>query len=108
MKRCARRQRGFALVMVMLACVLLAAALAVMLNVGTSRLRASVEHARALQALAGADAGAGWFRALVEAKSGDLVATALALEQTNGEETIKLDARSGVRVTVSLVLPGGS
>lgn len=108
MKRCARRKRGFALVMVMLACVLLAAVLAVMLNVGTSRLRASVEHARALQALAGADAGAGWFRALVDANSGDLEATALALEKTNGEETIKLDARTGVRVTVSLVLPGGN
>ena len=63
MKRHARRERGIALVMVMLACVLLAAALAVMLNVGTSRLRASVEHSRALQALAGADAGAGWLRA---------------------------------------------
>ncbi|HEY5095094.1 MAG TPA: hypothetical protein VII69_08280 [Candidatus Eremiobacteraceae bacterium] len=103
-----RRERGIALVMVMLACVLLAAALSVMLNVGTSQLRASVEHSRALQALAGADAGAGWFRALVDAKSGDLEATALALEQTNGEETIKLDARTGVRVTVSLVLPGGN
>lgn len=108
MKYRARRERGIALVMVMLACVLLAAALAVMLNVGTSRLRTSVEVSRVLQAVAGADAGAGWFRALVSAKSGDLEATALALEQTNGQETIKLDSRTSVRVTISLLLPGGN
>jgi len=108
MKRLARRERGIALVMVMLACVFLAAALSVMLNVGTSRLRTSVENSRVLQAVAGADAGAGWFRALVDEKSGDLEATALALEQTNGAETIALDARTSVLVTVSLLLPGGN
>jgi len=108
MKKDGGRERGVALVMVMLACVLLAAALAVMLNVGTAQLRRSVENSRALEALAGADAGAGWFRALVYANSGDLAATALALYQAGGEETIKLDSHTDVRVTVSLMFPGKS
>jgi hypothetical protein len=107
MKRHGRRERGVALIMVMLACVLLAAALALMLNVGMAQLRRSVENSRALQALAGADAGAGWFRALVNLNSGDLVATATTLAKTNGEDTIKLDSHTDVQVTVTIVWPGG-
>jgi type II secretory pathway component PulK len=102
------RERGVALVMVMLACVLLAAALAVMLDVGTAQLRRSVESARALQAEAGADAGTGWFRALLMANAGDPAATMLALDQTSGKETITLDPHTQVQVTVSLTVPGGS
>jgi hypothetical protein len=107
MKSRGRYERGVALVMVMLASVLLAAALAVMLDVGTAQLQRSVENSRALQAQAGADAGAGWFRALAQANYGDLNATASALAQTGGVETITLDSRAHVQITVSLMLPGG-
>jgi hypothetical protein len=104
----ANRSRGVALVMVMLASVLLAAALAVMLNVGTAQLRRSVENARALEAQAGADAGAGWFRALLLAKSGDLGATEYALGRTGDMETLTLDQHIAVKVTVALTWPGGN
>jgi hypothetical protein len=100
MMRCARRDRGAAIIMVMLACVLLAAALAVMVDVGTAQLRRSVESDRALQAQAGADAGAGWYRALLQTKNGDVAATAVALGQTGGVDTITLDAHTIVQVTV--------
>jgi hypothetical protein len=100
MKRSARCDRGAAIIMVMLACVLLAAALAVLVDVATAQLRRSVESDRALQALAGADAGAGWYRALLQKNNGDIGATALALAQTGGVDTISLDAHTIVQVTV--------
>jgi hypothetical protein len=105
--RRARCDRGVAIIMVMLACVLLAAALAVMLDVGTAQLRRSVESARALQAQAGADAGAGWYRALLQKNSGNIAATAQALGLTNGVDTITLDAHTVVQVTVVPMSPGG-
>jgi hypothetical protein len=108
MKRNCRRERGAALVMVMLACVLLASVLAVMLNVSTAQLRRSVESSRALEAQAGADAGAGWFRALAEANFGDVNATVLALAKTGGTETITLDSNTHVLITVTFLLPGGN
>jgi hypothetical protein len=98
--RRAQRDRGAVIIMVMLACVLLAAALAVMLDVSTAQLRRSVESERALQALAGADAGAGWYRALLQQNYGDIAATALALGKTNGVDTITLDTHTVVQVTV--------
>jgi hypothetical protein len=107
MTRHKRYARGVALVMVMLASVLLAAALSVMLNVGTAQLRRSVENARALQAQAGADAGAGWFRALLAKNEGDIGATELALAQTGGAATLTLDPHTAVKVTVALTWPGG-
>jgi hypothetical protein len=102
-----RRDRGAVIIMVMLACVLLAAVLAVMLNVGTAQLRRSVESERALQALAGADAGAGWYRALLQKNYGNIAATAVALGQTGGVDTITLDAHTVVQVTVVPMAPGG-
>jgi len=108
MMRHTSRTRGVALVMVMLASVLLAAALAVMLNIGTAQLRRSVENARALEAQAGADAGAGWFRALLQANGGDIGATEFALGQTGGIETLALDQHTAIKVTVSLTWPGGN
>ena len=98
--RRARRDRGAAIIMVMLACVLLAAALAVMLDVATAQLRRTVESGRALQAQAGADAGAGWYRALLQVNFGDPTATAAALGLTGGIETIALDSHTVVQVTV--------
>jgi hypothetical protein len=107
MMRRARRDRGAAIIMVMLACVLLAAALAVMVDVGTAQLRRTVESARALEAQAGADAGAGWYRALLQANGGDLAATAQALGQTGGVDTITLDSHTVVQVTVVPIGSGG-
>jgi hypothetical protein len=105
--RRARCDRGVAIIMVMLACVLLAAALAVMLDVGTAQLRRSVESSRALQAQAGADAGAGWYRALLQKNSGNVAATAQALGLANGVDTITLDSHTVVQVTVVPMSPGG-
>ena len=96
------------MVIVMLACVLLAAVLAVMLNVSTAQLRRSVESARALEAQAGADAGAGWYRALANANFGDVTATGAALAKTGGVETITLDSQTKILVTVSYLQPGGN
>jgi hypothetical protein len=100
MMRHARRDRGAAIIMVMLACVLLAAVLAVMLDVATAQLRRTVESGRALQAQAGADAGAGWYRALLQTKAGDPSATAAALGLSGGIDTITLDPHTVVQVTV--------
>jgi hypothetical protein len=102
-----RRDRGAAIIMVMLACVLLAAALAVMLDVATAQLRRSVEDERALQAQAGADAGAGWYRALLQKNNGDPAATAVALGQTGGVDAITLDAHTVIQVTVVPMGTGG-
>ena len=102
------RKRGVALIMVMLAAVLLAAALAVMLDIGTAQLRHSVENARGLEAQAGSDAGAGWFRAVLFAKGGDIGATEIAIGQSGGMETLTLDQHTAVKVTVALTWPGGN
>lgn len=105
--RRARRDRGAAIIMVMLACVLLAAALAVMLDVSTAQLRRTVESGRALQAQAGADAGAGWYRAILQANLGDPAAAALMLGLTGGVDVITLDSHTVVQVTVVPMLAGG-
>lgn len=102
------RSRGVALITVLLASVALAAVLSVMLFVSTAGLRRSVEDLRSLQAQAGADAGAGWFRALLQASGGDFGAAMIALQQQGGAETITIDGQTAVKVTVTPIIPGGS
>jgi hypothetical protein len=99
-----RSSRGVALITVLLASLVLAAVLSVMLYVSTSGLRRSVEDLRSLQAQGGADAGAGWFRALLQANSGDLNAAIVALQQQGGVETIAIDTDTTIRVTVTPIL----
>ncbi len=103
-----RRARGVALITVLLASLVLAAVLSVMLYVSTAGLRRSVEDLRSLQAQGGADAGAGWFRALLQANGGDLDAAIVALQQQGGVETLTLNSETSVRVTVTPILKGGS
>ena len=102
-----RRNRGVALITVLLASLVLAAVLSVMLYVSTAGLRRSVEDLRALQAQGGADAGAGWFRALLQASNGDVSAAIVALQQQGGVETIAVDSDTTVRVTVTPILASG-
>jgi hypothetical protein len=101
-----RRNRGIALITVLLASLVLAAVLSVMLYVSTAGLRRSVEDLRSLQAQGGADAGAGWFRALLQASNGDLNAAIVALQQQGGAETIAVDPDTTIRVTVTPILAG--
>ncbi|HLJ82615.1 MAG TPA: hypothetical protein VKT51_00395 [Candidatus Eremiobacteraceae bacterium] len=102
-----RRSRGVALITVLLASLVLAAVLSVMLYVSTAGLRRSVEDLRALQAQGGADAGAGWFRALLQASNGDVGAAIVALQQQGGVETIAVDSDTSIRVTVTPILASG-
>ena len=94
------------MITVLLASLVLAAVLSVMLYVSTAGLRRSVEDLRSFQAQGGADAGAGWFRALLQASNGDLSAAIAALQQQGGAETIAVDADTTIRVTVTPILAG--
>ena len=97
-----------ALVGALFAVVLLVTLLAVMVDVGTMRLRRATEELRALQALAAADAGAAWVRALLVQNSGDPTATLTDLAHASSALRVAIDAHTHAMVTVSLELPGPS
>jgi hypothetical protein len=101
-------QRGIALVTSLLAIVLIMALLAVMVNIGTARLRRTNEEAHALQALAAADSGAAWVRALLAKEYGDLGAVLTDLSNSHSMQTISIDAQTSAEVLVSLQLPGAA
>ncbi len=98
--------RGIALVTSLLAIVLVMALLTVMVQVGTARLRRADEETRALQALAAADAGAGWVRALLAKNYGELTLVLADLGSAHSVRTISIDADTTADVQVSLQLPG--
>ncbi|MBC5804771.1 MAG: hypothetical protein DLM53_08445 [Candidatus Eremiobacter antarcticus] len=104
----ARRQRGIALVAVLLSVVLLMTLLAVMVNVGTVRLRRSTEELRSLQALAAADAGTGWVRGLLLKHKGDVVASLADLARSHSTLGMPIDSNASGSVLVSLQMPGSS
>jgi len=99
-------QRGIALVTSLLAIVLVLAILAVMVDIGTSRLRRANEDARAAQALAAADAGAAWVRALLVAHDGDLGAVFIDLAKAHSKTEFSIDSDTTAEVFVGLQLPG--
>lgn len=103
-----RRQRGIALITVLLATVLLMVVLAVMIDVGTAQLRRTADDLRAAQALGAADAGAGWVRGLIAAERGDINRVAGDLAAANNARSIRLDAHTtlATRVILQLDTPG--
>lgn len=101
-------KRGMALVGALFAVVLLMTLLAVMVDVGTIRLRRTNEELRAAQAMAAADAGAAWVRALLMQDGGDASATLLQLAHARSTLAFPIDERSEAAVTVSLEMPAAS
>jgi type II secretory pathway pseudopilin PulG len=101
-------QRGIALIATLFAILLLAALVAVVVDVGTVRMRKALEEARSLQATAAADAGAAWVRALCAQRAGDLQAVLADLAGARGTLRIRLDRQTLADVRVSLALPGAS
>ena len=100
------RRRGIALITALLAIVLVLAILAVMVNIGTSRLRRASEDTRAAQALAAADAGAAWVRALLAAHSGTLSDVFIDLTKVHSTTEFAIDADTTAHVLVGLWFPG--
>ncbi len=90
------------------AILLLAALVAVVVDVGTVRMRKALEEARSLQATAAADAGAAWVRALFAQHAGDLQAVLLDLAAAHSTLRFRLDRQTSADVRVSLALPGTS
>jgi hypothetical protein len=100
------RERGIALITSLLAIVLVLSILAVMVDLGTVRLRKANEDVRAAQAVAAADAGAAWVRALLAMHSGDLTAVLVDLEKSHSSTGFAIDDDTTVEVLVSLQVPG--
>lgn len=106
MKAETRKRRGIALITSLLAIVLVLAILAVMVDIGASRLRRANEDTRAAQALAAADAGAAWVRALLAAHSGDLSAVFVDLTKVHSTTEFSVDSNTTAEVRVGLWFPG--
>src|SRR4029077_3428660 len=100
------QQRGIALITSLLAIVLLLAIVAVMVNVGTSRLRRANEDRLAAQALAAADAGAAWVRALLATHKGELSDVFIDLAKTPSKTEFSIDSDTTAEVLVGLQFPG--
>ncbi len=100
--------RGIALITTLLAVVLIMALLAVMVDIGTARLRATIEEKNAAQALAAADAGTQWVRALLQEHKGDLSAVVTDLGTAHSTRTLTIDADTTAEVLVSLQVPGST
>ena len=98
-------RRGIALVSVLLATVLLLVLVAVLVDLGTVQLQRSTADLRAVEALAGADAGTAWVRGVLELEKGDISATIAHLGLVQGKRRFPIDDRSYVLVSV-LVLRG--
>jgi len=103
--RTVSRQRGIALIAVLLATILLLALVSVLVALGTMQLQRATAQVRALQALAGADAGTSWVRAVLDQQHGDVSATQIKLGATQGRRRIQIDDRTYVVTTVELVRP---
>lgn len=101
-------QRGIAFITSLLAVVLLMALIGVMVDVGTSRLRRTTEDLRSLQALAAADAGAAWIRALLQQHYGDISGVLADLAKAHSMQSLSIDSSTTANVLVSLQLPGAT
>ena len=103
--RTPRDARGIALIAVLFATVLLLALVTVLVELGTVRLVKATADLRALQALAGADAGTAWVRAVLEQQRGDVDATIAKLGDTQGKRRIRIDDRTYVVASVVVLEP---
>jgi hypothetical protein len=102
-----RGERGIALIAVLFATVLLLSLVTVLVELGTLQLQKSTADLRALQALAGADAGTAWVRAVLEQQHGDVQATTARLGYTQGKRRMRIDNQTYVVTTVVLLGPPG-
>src|ERR1700687_1290191 len=100
------RNRGVALVAVLMATALLLVLVAVLVDIGTLQLQRATADLRALQALGGADAGTAGVRAVFEQQSGDLFKTVMKLGASQGRRRFVIDDRTYVVVTEILRSPG--
>jgi hypothetical protein len=100
-----QRNRGVALITVLLASALLLVLVAVLVDLGTIQLQRTTSDLRALQALAGADAGSAWVRAVLEEQRGNVVATIAKLGTTQGRRRFIVDDRTYVVTTVTVIQP---
>jgi hypothetical protein len=99
-----RQSRGIALITVLFATVLLLALVAVLVDLGTIELQRSAASLRALQALAAADGGAQWARAILDDQDGDIESTIARLARTQGRHTFVIDPYTQAQVTVSIII----
>jgi hypothetical protein len=104
----ARAERGIALLTVLFAVALLMTIVAVLVNVCTARLQRSTQDLRALQAVAAADAGAGWVRAILARNYGDVSSTLAELAAAHSTVHVDIDAQTSADVTVSLQMPAAT
>lgn len=101
-------QRGIALITVLLAVVVLTIVVAVMIDLGTVQLRRTLEETRSLQAQAGADAGFGWVRGLLDKNRGDIGVTLADLAKASSTYSYPVDADAYVSVHVTIELANPS
>ena len=100
-----KRSRGVALITVLLTTALLLVLVAVLVDLGTVQLVRTTAELRALQALAGADAGTAWVRAVLQDQKGNADATILKLATMQGRRRFVVDDRTYVVTTVSVMRP---
>ena len=109
MTRAARsrlRSRGVALISVLFSTVLLLALVAVLVDIGTLRLQRTTADLFSLQALAGADGGTAWVRAVLDQEHGDIPATLTKLGQTQGRRRFTIDDHTYVIASEELIMTG--
>jgi hypothetical protein len=97
-----------ALVATLFAVILLMTLLAVMVDVGTMRLRQSSVDLHSVQALAAADGGASWVRALLNTNAGLISPTLTDLANADSTLSFWIDGHTRASVTVSIQMPGDS
>jgi hypothetical protein len=100
--------RGIALVATLLAVVLIMTLLAIMVNVQTIRLRQATQELHSCQALAAADAGAAWVRALLNEHVGRISPTLTDLANAHSTFSFAIDANTRANVQVSTQMPAAS
>lgn len=101
-----RGQRGMALVIALFAIVLILSLLAVMVDIGTVQLRRTTEELRSVQALAAADAGGSWVRALLMQNRGSLPSVAAALVRAHSAYSFWIDPETRADVSVTIQTAG--
>lgn len=97
--------RGIAMITVLFATVLLLVLVAVLVDLGTVALKRSTAELRALQATAGADAGTGWVRGILEIQKGDIAATVARLGTMQGKKRFVIDDHTYVVASVLILAP---
>lgn len=100
----ARGQRGIGVITVLLASAVLLVILAVIVNLANSALRRSTEELHALQALAAADAGVGWARALCAKERGDVRLFLADLATAHSKREVDREGALAVTSTISVDL----